>query len=256
MLFTRGSGKQFVGEGVSEYKAGDIALIGSNVPHLHLCNTKLHPASADEPENEWSAGEAIQFRPDMLPGNMKDIPDYRLVYNLLQKSQYGIRFYGEWLFDEMMELVHAFDSSGYTSRLVYLLRMLEKLHDCRNFKLISGTAYSQANHIPDMKEPVNKVYAYLYNHFKEKVTLGEIAEFVNQNPAALCRYFRQRTDKSIFRCLAEIRIEHACRLLVYSDMNISHIAYESGYNSVNHFIAQFEKITRRTPSEYRKQIKL
>ena len=170
----------------------------------------------------------------MFPGNMKDIPDYRLVYNLLQKSQYGIRFYGEGLFDEMMELVHAFDSSGYTSRLVYLLRMLEKLHDCRNFKLISGTAYSQANHIPDMKEPVNKVYAYLYNHFKEKVTLGEIAEFVNQNPAALCRYFRQRTDKSIFRCLAEIRIEHACRLLVYSDMNISHIAYESGYNSVNH----------------------
>ena len=90
----------------------------------------------------------------MFPGNMKDIPDYRLVYNLLQKSQYGIRFYGEGLFDEMMELVHAFDSSGYTSRLVYLLRMLEKLHDCRNFKLISGTAYSQANHIPDMKEPV------------------------------------------------------------------------------------------------------
>ena len=153
----------------------------------------------------------------------------------------------------MMELVHAFDSSGYTSRLVCLLRMLEKLHDCRNFKLISGTAYSQANHIPDMKEPVNKVYAYLYNHFKEKVTLGEIAEFVNQNPAALCRYFRQRTYKSIFRCLAEIRIEHACRLLVYSDMNIFHIAYESGYNSINHFIAQFEKITRRTPSEYRKQ---
>lgn len=108
----------------------------------------------------------------MFPGNMKDIPDYRLVYNLLQKSQYGISFYGEGLFDEMMELVHAFDSSGYTSRLVYLLRMLEKLHDCRNFKLISGTAYSQANHIPDMKEPVNKVYAYLYNHFKEKVTLG------------------------------------------------------------------------------------
>lgn len=30
MLFTRGSGKQFVGERVSDYKAGDVALIGSN----------------------------------------------------------------------------------------------------------------------------------------------------------------------------------------------------------------------------------
>lgn len=45
MLFTQGNGKQFVGEGVSEYKAGDIALseatfltftyaIPSCIPHL------------------------------------------------------------------------------------------------------------------------------------------------------------------------------------------------------------------------------
>ena len=43
MLFTHGSGKQFVGEGVADYQEGDVAMIGSNVPHLHLCNTKLNP---------------------------------------------------------------------------------------------------------------------------------------------------------------------------------------------------------------------
>ena len=41
MLFTQGSGKQFVGEGVLDYQQGDIALIGSNVPHLHLSVAKL-----------------------------------------------------------------------------------------------------------------------------------------------------------------------------------------------------------------------
>lgn len=251
MLFTQGSGKQFVGEGVSDYKAGDMALIGSNVPHLHLCHTKLDATSASNPEEKASAGEAIQFRPDIFPGQMEGIPDYHLIHDLLQKSQYGIRFYDEGLFDEMLEMVREFDSSGYTSRIVCLLRMLEKLHDCQHFRLLSDTACNQANLIPDVKEPVNKVYAYLYNHFKEKVTLGEIAEFVNQNPAALCRYFKQRTDRSIFQCLAEIRIEHACKLLTYSKMNVSQIAYESGYNSVTHFVAQFEKITKRTPSEYR-----
>lgn len=256
MLFTQGSGKQFVGEGVSEYKVGDIALIGSNVPHLHLCHTKLNSTSASGLEDEWSAGEAIQFRPDIFPEQMKDIPDYRFIYDLLQKSQYGIRFYDEGLFDAMLELIQAFDSSGYTSRLICLLRMFEKLHESRHFKLLSDTAYNQTNHIPDMKEPVNKVYTYLYNHFKEKVSLEEIAEFVKQNPSALCRYFKQRTDKSIFQCLSEIRIEHACKLLTYSKMNISQVAYESGYNSVTHFIVQFEKITKRTPSEYRMQIKM
>lgn len=43
MLFTHGNGKQFVGEGVRNYKEGDVVMIGSNVPHLHLCNAKLIP---------------------------------------------------------------------------------------------------------------------------------------------------------------------------------------------------------------------
>ena len=63
MLFTGGSGKQFVGEGVCDYKEGDIAMIGSNVPHLHLCNAKLNPTMG----LEASAGVALQFHPSLFP---------------------------------------------------------------------------------------------------------------------------------------------------------------------------------------------
>ncbi len=253
MLFTKGRGKQFVGEGVSTYKVGDIALIGSNVPHLHLCDSKLHPASIKEEEN-GSAGEAIQFRPELFPAYMRDIPDYRHIHELLQKSQYGVRFYEEGLFKEMLALVREFDTTEYTSRVICLFRMLERLYRCKHTELLSDTAYNSANLIPDVQEPVNRVYSYLYNHFKEKIVLDDIAEYVKQNPTALCRYFKQRTDKSIFQCLAEIRIEHACKLLAHSDMTVSQIAYESGYNNLTHFFAQFEKQTKRTPSEYRTQI--
>ena len=253
MLFTQGKGKQFVGEGVSDFQEGDIALIGSNVPHLHLCNTKLHPSSHGD---VWCAGEAIQFRPELFPENLQDIPDYHFIYNLLQKSQYGIRFYENGLFTEMQKMIAMFDSMEFTSRIICLLQMLDRLCHCKHTELLSDTAYNQANHIPDSNEPINKIYAYLYNHFKEKISLDEIAEYIKQNPTALCRYFKQRTDKSIFQCLAEIRIGHACKLLAYSEMNVSQIAYESGYNSITHFISQFEKITRRTPSAYREQIRL
>lgn len=89
MLFTQGSGKQFVGEGVLDYQQGDIALIGSNVPHLHLCNAKLNPTT----DFDLSAGEALQFHPIIFPFNLENVPDYQCIYQLLQKSQYGIRFY-------------------------------------------------------------------------------------------------------------------------------------------------------------------
>lgn len=259
MLFTQGSGKQFVGEGVSDYHAGDIALIGSNVPHLHLCNTKLSSHGEDETEEsmdgmEYSAGEAIQFRPEIFPVLMKDIPDYRHIYTLLQKSQYGIRFYDKGLFDELVEMVHEFDNSQCTDRLVCLLRMLERLYHCKHTQLLSQTAYSSSNLMSEVNEPINKVYAYLYNHFKEKIALQDIADYVQQNPTALCRYFKQRTDKSIFQCLMEIRIEHACKLLAYSDLSVSQIAFESGYNTLALFFSQFQKMTGRKPMEYRRQI--
>ncbi len=257
MLFTKGSGKQFVGEGVSDFRAGDVALIGSNVPHLHLCNTKLAPAGTGSGSvGEPCAGEALQFRPELFPVYMKDIPDYRHIYALLQKSQYGVRFYDEGLYDDLLGRVRDFEHTEYTERLVALLRILERLSDCRCIELLSDTAYNRSNLLPDVKEPVNRVYAYLYNHFKENVALRDVADHVKQNPSALCRYFKQRAGKSIFQCLAEIRIEHACKLLAYSDMTVSQVAYESGYNSLNHFITQFERHTKRKPSEYRSQIKL
>lgn len=256
MLFTKGHGKQFIGEGVSDFRPGDIALIGSNVPHLHLCDSKLTSSLHDKEDGrEPCAGEAIQFRPELFPANMQEIPDYRHICDLLRKSQYGIRFYDKGIFEEMRDMISEFDKAEYTTRIVCLLRMLEKLYECKHTELLSDTAYSSLNLVPDVKEPVNKVYTYLYNHFKENVTLQNIAAYVRQNPSALCRYFKQRTDKSIFQCLAEIRIEHACKLLAYSEMSVSQVAYESGYNSLTHFIAQFERLTKRKPSEYRAQIK-
>lgn len=257
MLFTKGVGKQFVGEGVSDFRAGDVALIGSNVPHLHLCNTKLTlPISSSGTDLEPCAGEAIQFRPELFPSCMQDIPDYRHIYDLLQKSQYGMRFYDKGVYGDMRELLHELDGTTGTARIICLLNILKRLYDCRHTELLSDTAYNSSNLIPNVEDPVNKVYAYLYNHFKENVALQDIAGYVKQNPSALCRYFKQRTDKSIFQCLSEIRIEHACKLLAYSGMTVSQVAYESGYNSLTHFITQFERHTKCKPSEYRMRIKL
>lgn len=247
MLFTSGSGKQFVGEGVLDYQQGDIALIGSNVPHLHLCNAKLNPAMSFEP----SAGEALQFHPKMFPSELEEVPDYQFIYQLLQKSQYGIRFYDKELFEELRQRFQEIDRYEYTHRIIGLFRILELLSTCKSTKLMSATAYSSTNFAVEANEPVSKIYTYLFNHYKEKITLREIADYVKQNPSALCRYFRQRTDKSIFQCLAEIRVEHACKLLSYSNLSVSQIAYESGYGNVSYFIKQFESITRQTPKEYR-----
>lgn len=250
MLFTGGCGKQFIGEGVADYAAGDVALIGSNVPHLHLCQSVLTPDKG----LPASSGLALQFSPALFPTPPEALPDYQAIHQLLKQSQYGLRFYEKGLFSNLQEAVTALNEAQGTRRLITLLEILDRLCHCKNVKLLSETAYNSAHITTGHNDPISKVYDYLYNHFKEKVTLTAVAEAIRQNPSALCRYFKQRTDKTIFGCLAEIRVEHACRLLSCSHLTVSQIAYESGYNNVPFFIAQFQKLTKRTPNEYRRQI--
>ncbi len=110
MIFTHGSGKQFVGEGVAPYAEGDIALIGSNVPHLHLCRSRMKSKDNFEEnvldDKLYSSGEAIQFSPDLFPSSLLNLPDYAHISELLSKSQYGIRFYDEGLYDELLEMIY------------------------------------------------------------------------------------------------------------------------------------------------------
>lgn len=221
MLFTKDSGKQFIGEGVSDFKPGDVALIGSNVPHLHLSNAQLQQKEGDKEVEDNSEGQAIQFRPELFPVNLKDLPDYQHLYDLLSKSQYGIRFYDDGLYEDLIGLIEEFDKSSFTFRFICLLKMLERLYSCKKYKLLSETPYNMANHQDDGSEPINKVYTYLYNHFKEDVKLEDIASYVGQNQTSLCRYFKQHSRKSIFQCLAEIRIGHSVKLLTYSNLSIS-----------------------------------
>ncbi|MCK5461516.1 MAG: helix-turn-helix transcriptional regulator, partial [Bacteroidales bacterium] len=48
----------------------------------------------------------------------------------------------------------------------------------------------------------------------------------------------------------EIRIAHACKLLINKNMTISEICYETGYNNISHFNRQFKLITSVSPSAY------
>jgi AraC-like DNA-binding protein len=90
---------------------------------------------------------------------------------------------------------------------------------------------------------------------KKEVTLEDISQYVNLNPAALCRAFKSKTRMTIFQFLNKIRIENVCKLLVYSDLSISQVAYESGFNNMAYFNRRFRESTNMSPSEYRNQVK-
>ena len=252
ILFTSGSGTEFVGEGVADYKKGDVALIGSNIPHLHLCKSRMGNSQETE-AMEHSTSETIQFSPGIFPPDILNLPDYEHIADLLSKSQYGIRFYDEGLYEDLLSRLSLFDSQSYTRRLIALYEILERLYNCSQTKLLSPIAFSHYK-APNTDTAIDKVFTYLYNNFQKKIVLTELADFVSQNPTSLCRYFKKCTNKSIFQVLANIRIEYACKLLTHSNLTVNEVAFNSGYNTPTLFYEQFLREIHLTPNEYRQHI--
>lgn len=251
ILFAQGSGKQFVGNGVADFNEGDVALIGSYVPHMHLGDSFLK----NDPDGVPDIREALQLSPDIFPANMEELPDFRNISALLEKSRYGLRFYGEGLYGKIRSLFEELDHALYTERLICVFRMLDVLAKSGDIRLIA-TNSCDTDIAMEVNDPVNRAYAYLYRHFRDEIRLEDVARSIQINPAALCRRFKKSTDKTLFQCLNEIRTEYACKLLVHSSMTISEIGYEAGYNNIPYFIQQFKKQTGQTPAEYRKLIRL
>jgi len=73
------------------------------------------------------------------------------------------------------------------------------------------------------------------------------------NKATFCRYFKKITHKTYFQFLNEIRIGHACKLLIEEEnKNITDVAFLSGFNNMSNFNRQFKLIKGKSPSSYLK----
>lgn len=248
-LITKGAGVCTVGECIVEYKKGDILFVGRNVPH---CSSLYEHLSKGEFPSE---SIVLQFHPDLFPLKIHELPDYVHISNVLLKSQNGLVFRNRTLSKKIELFINEMDQVEGIEKVNFLFRILEMLGKSKYLTLISENQFDAKNTFCESYETLQKVYDYLYQNMKKEVTLEDISLYVNINPAALCRAFKSKTRMTIFQFLNKIRIENVCKLLLYSDLTISQIAYESGFNSMAYFNRRFKESTNMSPSEYRNQIK-
>ncbi|WP_339842187.1 helix-turn-helix domain-containing protein [uncultured Maribacter sp.] len=83
--------------------------------------------------------------------------------------------------------------------------------------------------------------------------LTDLAQLTNMTPSSFSRYFKLHANKSFSEFVSEIRIGHACKLLIEQKTNVSQACYESGFQTLSNFNKQFKTITKRTPLTYKKE---
>lgn len=102
------------------------------------------------------------------------------------------------------------------------------------------------------KSFVYDMISYISQNYKEDISLHSIAEFYGYEYHYLSRQFHSLFFINFKDFLNTFRIEHARELLLHSDLNITDIAHDSGFQTMRTFNRVFLQQTGMTPSEFRK----
>jgi len=98
---------------------------------------------------------------------------------------------------------------------------------------------------------VNIVIEYINNHLGEEIDLEKLAEISHFSPYHFHRIMKAFLHEPLGAFIVRTRIETAARLLRYSSMSVSDIAYQIGYGSPSSLSKIFKQFYGISPNEYR-----
>ncbi|WNS46086.1 AraC family transcriptional regulator [Paenibacillus sp. MMS20-IR301] len=101
-------------------------------------------------------------------------------------------------------------------------------------------------------ERLTSITNYIKQHYNQELPIEVLAARFSLTGEYLSRFFRKHIGMTILQYLNTIRLEHAYRDLMNTDISITRIAFEHGFPNEKSFSRVFKAVYRTTPHEYRK----
>ena len=137
--------------------------------------------------------------------------------------------------------------NGLEQLLIYLLRRNENIP--LKVRILSSNS---ANHHAALTQ---RAQDYMSQHYREKLTLGDIASNLNVSVSQLKLVFREQAGMSVISYLTDLRMKEAKRLIRENQYNFTQIADIVGYESIYYFSSRFKRVTGMTPTEYARTLR-
>lgn len=102
---------------------------------------------------------------------------------------------------------------------------------------------------------MGNVISALENDFSKDWKLEELLNIAHMSRSNLMRVFRKATGQAPIEYLVRLRIQKAMALLRNTDLSVTEVALEAGFNDSNYFTRQFGRALNQTPSAYRQSFK-
>jgi AraC-like DNA-binding protein len=173
------------------------------------------------------------------------------IAHLLEKAKAGIVF-SENIKKIIGKKIVEMHESSSLEKLVKFIEILDALASTTGYRILNAGKYYLQTQVED-NDRINLIFNYVKDHFKEQVTLEEIADLANMRVPSFCRYFKKITNKTFTQFVNEYRITHSLKLLAEQPLSITEVCFESGFNNFSYFNKTFKQYIKKSPSQYRKE---
>ena len=238
-LIISGKGNRLVGNSIEPFESGDVVLLGANLPHVWV---------SDEKEAGLCEALVIQF-PESFIRNLLRFPEWGCLNHFLQNGGNGLAYskipkieLGH-LSSHMRQVVENHSLSG-------LIELLCKLSASEG-KPLSTEIFPGVKPSKETSR-LSVVLHYIQMHYLEPITLENAAASINLSISAFSKFFKRKMGKPFTNYLNELRVAHACRLLLETDKPISYIANAAGFENLSYFNRVFLQQKKIQPRELRK----
>ncbi len=235
-IIEKGSGNLLVGDAFTSFNEGDVIVFGKNLPHV---------LKSEEPCSMIS----IFFTKECFGKDFFELPDLEDISSFLAQSDKGLLVSSN--LEKIKKLFIEFGEASKLKRFQLFLNILDEISKSEK-KQLSSFLYNKELTLNEGKR-MSMVFDYLMKNVEKEVSLQEVANVAAMSKNAFCRYFKQRTNKTFFQFLIEIRIERACGLLIKNpDLSITEVSELCGFKNLSNFNRKFKEIKLMSPKMIKK----
>ena len=177
-----GSGSLVVGDSVSSFRAGDILVLGGNIPHVFKSN--IH-------ENGDAHMLSIFFTETSFGDTFFETEELKSLQSFFKKAQSGFKIEAA-----SKRNTNLFTSLWEVSKMERFIQFIQLLRALNNTKYaFLSTFVSEKKYSDNEGQRMSAVFSYTIQHFRGKITLARISKEASMTQNAFCKYFKKRTRK-------------------------------------------------------------
>ena len=230
VLVRGGESRYFVGGTPYDARRGDLFIFNSRVVHDE-------PSGPDRPV----ATSSLALGGLSVPGLRENtlIPEDAAPVCRLSEQQ-TLRL--ERLYDVLYDELTAGNDDGAHHLLMAILTLVEQFRAA-----LAGGSVADANAF------ARRIKDYIDRHFAEEFSLQQMADALHVSPYYLAHVCKEATGYSPLQYVLRRRIGEAQTLLITTDLPVTRIAAQVGYDNPSHFNAQFSKAVGMPPRTFRRE---